>query len=84
MTLICAVFLIFSVAPMMEWTDTHYRTLARLITKHAWLYTEMLAAETIVYQKDNLVSFAKLTICFCRDQVERLLTIHRGVEKGDS
>ncbi|XP_058203460.1 uncharacterized protein LOC131317812 isoform X2 [Rhododendron vialii] len=48
---------LFSVAPMMEWTDTHYRTLARLITKHAWLYTEMLAAETIVYQKDNLDRF---------------------------
>lgn len=45
-----------SIAPMMEWTDNHYRTLARLISKHAWLYTEMLAAETIVYQKGNLVS----------------------------
>ncbi|KAE8038259.1 hypothetical protein FH972_010787 [Carpinus fangiana] len=33
------------------------RTLARLISKHAWLYTEMLAAETIVYQKDNLDRF---------------------------
>ncbi|XP_050283857.1 uncharacterized protein LOC126723899 isoform X1 [Quercus robur] len=47
----------FSVAPMMDWTDNHYRTLARLISKHAWLYTEMLAAETIVYQKDNLDRF---------------------------
>ncbi|KAK4842628.1 hypothetical protein QYF36_024960 [Acer negundo] len=47
----------FSVAPMMDWTDHHYRTLARLISKHAWLYTEMLAAETIVYQKDNLDRF---------------------------
>lgn len=46
---------LFSVAPMMEWTDTHYRTLARYITKHAWLYTEMIAAETIVYQKGDLV-----------------------------
>lgn len=45
----------FSIAPMMGWTDNHYRTLARLISKHAWLYTEMLAAETIVYQEDNLV-----------------------------
>ncbi|KAJ0960179.1 hypothetical protein J5N97_002033 [Dioscorea zingiberensis] len=44
------------VAPMMEWPDVHYRTLARLISKHVWLYSEMLAAETIVYQKDNLVS----------------------------
>ncbi|OMP04929.1 tRNA-dihydrouridine synthase [Corchorus capsularis] len=48
---------LFSVAPMMEWTDVHYRTLARLISKHAWLYTEMLAAETIVYQKGNLDRF---------------------------
>ncbi|KAG2398226.1 uncharacterized protein HKW66_Vig0135380 [Vigna angularis] len=47
----------FSVAPMMEWTDNHYRTLARLISKHAWLYTEMVAAETIVHQKDNLDRF---------------------------
>ncbi|TKY49606.1 tRNA-dihydrouridine(20/20a) synthase [Spatholobus suberectus] len=47
----------FSVAPMMDWTDNHYRTLARLISKHAWLYTEMLAAETIVYQKGNLDRF---------------------------
>lgn len=49
-------FSVSSVAPMMEWTDHHYRTLARLISKHAWLYTEMLAAETIVYQQSNLVS----------------------------
>nr|GMD34890.1 tRNA-dihydrouridine(20/20A) synthase-like isoform X1 [Ipomoea batatas] len=47
----------FSVAPMMEWTDNHYRTMARLISKHAWLYTEMLAAETIVYQEGNLDRF---------------------------
>ncbi|XP_040992956.1 tRNA-dihydrouridine(20/20a) synthase-like isoform X2 [Juglans microcarpa x Juglans regia] len=47
----------FSVAPMMDCTDNHYRTLARLISKHAWLYTEMITAETIVYQKDNLDRF---------------------------
>ncbi|KAK2991744.1 hypothetical protein RJ640_015478 [Escallonia rubra] len=45
----------FSVAPMMDWTNNHFRMLARLISKHAWLYTEMIAAETIVYQKDNLI-----------------------------
>ncbi|BAT93359.1 hypothetical protein VIGAN_07230600 [Vigna angularis var. angularis] len=48
---------LFSVAPMMDWTDHHYRTLARLLSKHTWLYTEMLAAETIVYQKGNLDRF---------------------------
>lgn len=47
----------FSVAPMMDCTDNHYRTLARLISKHAWLYTEMLAAETIIYQQGNLDRF---------------------------
>ncbi|KAK6162992.1 hypothetical protein DH2020_002833 [Rehmannia glutinosa] len=47
----------FSVAPMMEFTDNHYRTLARLLSKHAWLYTEMIAAETIVHQKGNLDRF---------------------------
>lgn len=48
---------LFSVAPMMEWTDNHYRALARIVSKHAWLYTEMLACETIVYQKANLDRF---------------------------
>nr|GEV03557.1 tRNA-dihydrouridine(20/20a) synthase-like isoform X1 [Tanacetum cinerariifolium] len=47
----------FSVAPMMEWTDNHYRTVARLVSKHAWLWTEMLAAETIIYQEKNLDRF---------------------------
>ncbi|KAK3030787.1 hypothetical protein RJ639_035452 [Escallonia herrerae] len=50
-----------SVAPMMDWTNNHFRTLARLISKHAWLYTEMIAAETIVYQKDNLDRFLAFT-----------------------
>ncbi|XP_057456968.1 uncharacterized protein LOC130747925 isoform X2 [Lotus japonicus] len=61
----------FSVAPMMEWTDHHYRTLARLISKHAWLYTEMLAAETIVYQQDNLDRF----LAFSPDQHPIVLQI---------
>uniref|UniRef100_A0A803NBP0 DUS-like FMN-binding domain-containing protein n=1 Tax=Chenopodium quinoa TaxID=63459 RepID=A0A803NBP0_CHEQI len=56
---------------MMEWTDNHYRVLARIISKNAWLYTEMLAAETIVYQKGNLVSedpmlFSALKLGFIR------------------
>ena len=39
----------FSVAPMMEWTDTHYRSLARIITKHALLYTEMITTPALYY-----------------------------------
>ncbi|KAK4757949.1 hypothetical protein SAY87_019250 [Trapa incisa] len=62
---------LFSIAPMMDWTDHHYRTLARLISKHAWLYTEMLAAETIVYQKDNLDRF----LAFSQEQHPIVLQI---------
>ncbi|KAL9262081.1 hypothetical protein AKJ16_DCAP18335 [Drosera capensis] len=47
----------FSVTLLMDWTTNHYRTLARLISKHAWLYTEMIATETIVYQEGNLDRF---------------------------
>ncbi|MDE1715774.1 tRNA dihydrouridine(20/20a) synthase DusA, partial [Chromobacterium amazonense] len=28
-----------SVAPMLDWTDRHYRYFARQITRHTWLYT---------------------------------------------
>lgn len=52
---------LFSVAPMMDWTDNHYRTLARLISKHAWLFTEMVVAETIVHQENNLDRFLAFT-----------------------
>nr|XP_025887091.1 uncharacterized protein LOC101264566 [Solanum lycopersicum] len=44
----------FSVAPMMKWTDNHYRILACLILRKTWLYPEMLGDETTVYQSGNL------------------------------
>ena len=31
-----------SVAPMLDWTDRHYRYLARQITRNTWLYSEMV------------------------------------------
>lgn len=39
---------IFAVAPMIDWTDTHYRRLARLLSQHALLYTEMIVADAIL------------------------------------
>ncbi len=39
----------FCVAPMMAWTDSHYRSLARIISKHAVLYTEMVTAPALYY-----------------------------------
>ena len=38
-----------SVAPMLDWTDRHFRYLARQISRHAWLYTEMINAGAIIH-----------------------------------
>jgi tRNA-dihydrouridine synthase A len=39
----------FSVAPMMDWTDRHCRYFLRLISRHAWLYTEMITTGAILH-----------------------------------
>ena len=38
-----------SVAPMMDWTDRHCRTFHRQISRHTWLYTEMVTTGALVY-----------------------------------
>ena len=38
----------FSVAPMMDYTDRHFRHLFRLLSKESVLYTEMVTANTLV------------------------------------
>ena len=50
----------FSVAPMMDYTDRHFRRLLRLISRRSRLYTEMVTAAAITHAKD----------------VERLLAFH--------
>ncbi len=40
---------LFSVAPMMDWTDRHCRVFHRLMTRRARLYTEMLTTGAIIY-----------------------------------
>ena len=37
-----------SIAPMMEWTDRHFRYFMRLITKRTLLYTEMISTGVIL------------------------------------
>ena len=37
------------IAPMMEWTDRHYRYLARLMTRHTRLYTEMVTSGALIH-----------------------------------
>lgn len=38
-----------SVAPMMDWTDRHCRSFHRLLSRQAWLYTEMVTAQAIAH-----------------------------------
>ncbi|MEM7679586.1 MAG: tRNA dihydrouridine(20/20a) synthase DusA [Pseudomonadota bacterium] len=38
-----------SIAPMMDWTDRHYRYFARLITPSARLYTEMVTTGALMH-----------------------------------
>ncbi|RTZ60072.1 MAG: tRNA dihydrouridine(20/20a) synthase DusA [Gammaproteobacteria bacterium] len=39
----------FCVAPMLDWTDRHERYFLRLISRHAWLYTEMLTTGAVIH-----------------------------------
>lgn len=46
------------IAPMMRRTDRHFRYLARLLSPHARLYTEMITASAIVHgDRDRLLRF---------------------------
>ncbi|RAR52012.1 tRNA-U16,U17-dihydrouridine synthase [Paraburkholderia unamae] len=38
-----------SVAPMMDWTDRHCRSLHRFISQHTWLYTEMVTTGALLH-----------------------------------
>ncbi len=38
-----------SVAPMMDWTDRHCRVFHRHITRHSWLYTEMVTTGALLH-----------------------------------
>ncbi len=54
---------IISIAPMMEWTDRHFRYFIRLITKHTLLYTEMITAKAILYgDTKKLLEFSEFEL----------------------
>lgn len=42
-----------SVAPMMDWTDRHQRVFMRGLTKDTLLYTEMVVAAALLFNKDG-------------------------------
>ncbi|MCG8991779.1 tRNA dihydrouridine(20/20a) synthase DusA [Laribacter hongkongensis] len=37
------------IAPMLDWTDRHYRYFARLLSRHTWLYTEMVTTGALIH-----------------------------------
>ncbi len=47
-----------SVAPMMDWTDSHCRVFHRLLAPDARLYTEMVHAQAVIHgDRDRLLGF---------------------------
>lgn len=49
---------LFSIAPMMDWTDRHCRYLHRLLSKRALLFTEMVTSAAVVHgDRRALLSF---------------------------
>lgn len=47
-----------SIAPMMDWTDRHYRYFIRHLTKHTLLYTEMVTTGAIIHgDRDRFLAF---------------------------
>ncbi|MBQ9182778.1 MAG: tRNA dihydrouridine(20/20a) synthase DusA [Neisseriaceae bacterium] len=40
-------------APMLDWTDRHFRFMARLLCKNARLYSEMIHANALIYGDKN-------------------------------
>jgi tRNA-dihydrouridine synthase A len=66
----------FSVAPMMDWTDKHCRYFHRKLTKHAWLYSEMVTTGAIIYG-DNLPRFLG------HNQEESPVVLQIGGSKAD-
>jgi tRNA-dihydrouridine synthase A len=47
----------FSVAPMLDWTDRHYRYFARLMSSKALLYTEMITTGAILQGKGDYLAY---------------------------
>ncbi|BDY06528.1 tRNA dihydrouridine(20/20a) synthase DusA [Ferrimonas sp. YFM] len=47
----------FSVAPMLDWTDRHYRYFARLLSRHTLLYTEMVTTGAIIHGKGDYLGY---------------------------
>jgi len=66
---------LLSVAPMMDWTDRHFRYLMRLISRRAVLYTEMVTTGAILHgPRERLLAF---------DTIEHPVVLQLGGSEPD-
>ena len=63
---------ILSVAPMIGWTDRHYRYLMRHITRETELFMEMVMDKALLHNIDNLTDFIG------HDDIEHPLALQLG------
>ena len=60
---------IISIAPMMDWTDSHCRYFMRLLNPDILLYSEMITAEALLHSREHRVlirrHFFRLTFGLC-------------------
>ena len=71
----------FSVAPMMDYTDRHFRMLMRQITRHSLLYTEMVVAQALHHarkQPEASQPGGRLERLIGFDPIERPLALQVG------
>ncbi len=50
-----------SLAPMLDWTDRHFRYLLRMVSKNIWLYSEMVTTGAILHGNnlERLLAFSE-------------------------
>jgi len=79
---------VLSVAPMLDWTDRHFRYLLRLVTRRTRLYTEMVVDQSILLgNRPRLLDFSPeehpLALQLGGSQPEKLATAaHIGEQWG--
>ncbi|MDQ3510491.1 MAG: tRNA dihydrouridine(20/20a) synthase DusA [Pseudomonadota bacterium] len=69
-----------SVAPMMDWTDSHCRVFHRLLAPHARLYTEMVHANAVIHGCSTPKGRARL---LAMDPVEHPVALQLGGSEPD-
>lgn len=79
----------FSVAPMVDVTDSIFRRMARILCSQAMLYTEMIAAEALVHEKYHLINFQDEELPCClqlggSDPSKLAFATKAGVSRGYS